>query len=193
MAAGMVLLGLFLLPLWRQPGRALLLLLLGGAALVALLVMDRLRLLLTLPPVVLNAMVGLYFARSLRAGGMPLIERVVRALIQGEVPNPEVPAYARKLTWTWAVLLLGLALINLLLAVFAAPGGWLVSFGWRGVSVPAEWWSLFANLINYLLIGGFFIAEFSYRQWRFPDHDYGGLLGFLRRMRSLGPSFWRAQ
>lgn len=193
MAAGLALLSLLVLPLRQRPGRAILLLLFGTAALVALLALDRLRLLLTLPPVVLNAMVGLYFARSLRAGSMPLIERVVRALNRGEVPNPDVPAYARRLTLTWAVLLLGLALINLLLAVFAAPGGWLVSFGWRGISVPAEWWSLFANLINYLLIGGFFLLEFSYRQWRFPGHDYGGLLGFLRRMGSLGPSFWRAR
>ena len=139
---------LLVMPLRHRPGRAALLLLLGTAGLVALAALDRLALLLSLPPVVLNAMIGFYFARSLRPGQMPLIERVVRALNQGQVPHPEVPAYARRLTRTWATMLLTLAAINLLLAVFAAPGGWLVSLGWRGPTLPASWWSLCANVLN---------------------------------------------
>lgn len=193
LAAGMALLLLLVMPLRHRPGRAALLLLLGTAGLVALAALDRLALLLSLPPVVLNAMIGFYFARSLRPGQMPLIERVVRALNQGQVPHPEVPAYARRLTRTWATMLLTLAAINLLLAVFAAPGGWLVSLGWRGPTLPASWWSLCANVLNYVVIAGFFLLEYGYRQWRFPEHNYGGLIGFLRRMGSLGPDFWRSR
>ena len=109
------------------------------------------------------------------------------------MPHPEVPAYARRLTRTWATMLLTLAAINLLLAVFAAPGGWLVSLGWRGPTLPASWWSLCANVLNYVVIAGFFLLEYGYRQWRFPEHNYGGLIGFLRRMGSLGPDFWRSR
>ena len=90
-------------------------------------------------------------------------------------------------------MLLTLAAINLLLAVFAAPGGWLVSLGWRGPTLPASWWSLCANVLNYVVIAGFFLLEYGYRQWRFPEHNYGGLIGFLRRMGSLGPDFWRSR
>ena len=194
LAAGISLIVLLVLPLWRRP---MALLAVGGVlalGLAALAQAGQIRLLLTLPPVVLNALIGLQFARSLRAGRMSLIERAVRALNDGAVRHPDIPAYARRLTLAWALLLFGLALLNAVLALLAEPGGWLASFGIHGVwSLPAAWWSWSANVLNYVVIAVFFLAEYAYRVHRFPEHDYGGLIGFLRRMASLGPQFWRGQ
>jgi uncharacterized membrane protein len=183
---------LLLWPLRRRAG----LLLPGLLALAILLVSlqhNGLALLpLLLPPVVITGMLGLTFARSLRPGSMPLIERVVRALNDGQLPDPGVPAYARRLTLLWALLLLGLALINLLLALCAVPGGMLDALGVTPpLAVPLLWWSSFANLINYLLIGGFFVAEYAYRKRRFRHQSYRNFGDFITRVGRLGPAFWR--
>jgi uncharacterized membrane protein len=149
---------------------------------------------LMLPPVLFNAALGLYFARSLAPGRMPLIERIVRALNDGEVRHPDVPAYARRLTRMWALLLLSLAAICAVLGLLATPEGLLHSFGIEPrPAVPLALWSLFANVLNYLIVALVFLLEYVWRKRRFPQHDYGGFIGFLRRVAGLGPAFWRAR
>ena len=148
---------------------------------------------LLLPPIMFNAAVGLYFARSLRPGRVPLIERVVKAVYQNVPLDPEIPSYARRLTLIWAVLLLTLGAVCAVLALLASPGGLLLAVGatppW---TVPMSLWSLFANLINYLLIGLFFIGEYLYRRWRFPEPPpYRNFVDFMKRVGQLGPAFWR--
>jgi uncharacterized membrane protein len=64
-----------------------------------------------------------------------------------------------------------LAATNLLLAVFAEP----------------EQWSLFANLIAYLFVLGFFIAEYAYRRRRFPQQPYRNVLEFAQRVLASLP------
>ncbi len=147
---------------------------------------------LLLPPVVFNAVVGLYFARSLRAGRTPLIECIVLAIHDGRLPDPEVPRYARRLTVSWAVLLFGLALLNFVLALLAEPAGLLLSFGIAPpLRVPLAWWSAFANGINYAVIGAFFVGEYAYRRRRFPNPIYRNFADFMARVAKLGPTFWR--
>lgn len=148
---------------------------------------------LLLPPVLFNLALGLYFARSLESGSTPLIERIVRALNNGQVPHPEVPAYARRLTVMWASLLISLAAINAVLALLATPQGLLHTFGFSPTpAVPLAMWSLFANLLNYLIVAAVFLGEYAYRSRRFPEHDYGGFVAFLKRVAGLGPAFWRS-
>ena len=149
---------------------------------------------LLLVPVVFVALVAWLFARSLRAGRVPLINRIVSGL--DGVPPQQLPhdvaAYARRLTAAWALVLALLGLANLVLALLASPGGLLAQAG-----VDPPWpvthaqWSWFANLLNYGLVGGFFVIEFQYRRRRFPARHHDGLFGFLRRMGALGAAFWR--
>lgn len=150
------------------------------------------RLPLMLPPVLFPGALGLYFARSLGRDRMPLIERIVRAIHGGELPDPRIPPYARRLTLTWALLLLGLAGWSLWLALMATPGGLLSTFGivppWPQ---PLERWSLFANLLNYVIIALFFLLEYAWRRRQFPDQPYDGIADFFGRVARLGPSFWR--
>jgi len=148
---------------------------------------------LLLVPVAFVAAIAWVFARSLWAPRGALITRIVAAL-DGSTPAtlaPDLVAYSRGLTAAWAGVLVLLGLANLALAMVAEPGGLLASLGLRApVSITREQWSLFANILNYGLVGGFFALEFAWRKHRFPGR-YTTFAGFLRQMAGLGPAFWR--
>lgn len=162
------------------------------ATLAALLFAGRADLLLLFPPVLITVAVGLVFARSLAPGRTPLVERVVRALDPEALEDPQVPGYARHVTLLWAVFLFSLGFVNAVLALIAVPGGLLHALGVvPPFQVSQTQWSLFANVINYLLIGAGFLAEYAYRRLRFPQREHRDLGDFLRRIARLGPAFWR--
>ena len=148
---------------------------------------------LLLVPVVFVLAIAWIFARTLRAGSEPLITRIV-AGIEGGTPasiEPELRRYTRTLTAAWAVALTGMAGANLLLAMLASPAGLLESVGVAS-PLPITWeqWSWCANLLNYGVIGGFFLIEFAVRKRRFPGR-YHSFFDFLRKLAGLGPMFWR--
>lgn len=140
------------------------------------------------PPVLLNFFAAWIFGRTLVKGQVPLIERLVRLLHDPqEQLDPAIPPYARRLTLAWAILLSGLGVINLLLALYAMPAGIIAALGYDPpVQVPREIWSLFANFLNYLIVAGFFIAEYIYRRRRFPQQPYRNFLDFIRRAAAVG-------
>jgi hypothetical protein len=149
---------------------------------------------LLLVPPLFTATFGWWFARSLRAGRVPLITKVVAALY-GTTPHglsPRHRGYTRGLTATWALLLAGLTVLNLVLALVAVPGGILPRLGiaspWPISEAQA---SLIGNLGNYGLLIGFSVAEYLVRKWVFPVRPYGNVFDFARRMAALGPAFWR--
>lgn len=148
---------------------------------------------LLLVPVAFIAVIAWWFARSLRSPHGALITRIVAAIERvtiDEVPD-DLRRYTRALSATWAGVLGALALLNLVLALIARPGGLLDSLGVVApVTVTREQWSWFANLLNYGIVGGFFAIEFRYRQRRFPGKDRN-FLDFARKMAALGPAFWR--
>ena len=148
---------------------------------------------LRLVPVMLIGLVAYGFGRTLRTGREPLITRMIAGL-EGLPPDElsaELRTYARDLTASWAALLGALALFNLALALLLVPGGLLASAGvaspWAIAHAPPAWR---VTLVNFGLMIGFFLAEFSIRQRRFPGR-YHNLADFLRRMSRLGPAFWR--
>ena len=134
--------------------------------------------LLLLPPVLLNGFMAWVFGRTLRAGGMPLIERAARAMRgPAAVLGDEVVAYARGVTQAWTGLFVVLAVVNLVLALLARPAGLLRVAGFDpAISVPLSAWSLFA-------------IEFGVRARRFPQQPYSGLLDFTRRLAAQGHLF----
>ena len=183
-----------LLPLAERRGWAWLLLALIGVGLWALHGSQVPTLLLLAPPVVFTALISWWFGRSLRAGRVPLISRIVSGL-EGCEPaelKPELKHYTRRLTGAWCGLLAALALANTTLALIAVPDGVLMRLGYPPVlAVSQETWSWFANLLDYGIVGSFFVGEYVYRKYRFPDRPYRSFPDFLRRMAALGPSFWR--
>lgn len=150
---------------------------------------------LLLVPVAFIGLVAWMFGRTLRPGRLPLITRLVTVLDDTTVERmePALLRYTRGLTLAWTVLLLLLGAVNLVLAMIATPDGLLAQLGLEpAVSITRTQWSWFANLFNYGIIAGFFVAEFQLRKRRFPGR-YASFAGFLRRLGALGPSFWRDQ
>ncbi|MET1023910.1 MAG: ketosynthase [Pseudoxanthomonas sp.] len=171
-ALTLVLLAL-LLPLWNSPHALLL---------------------LTAPPVVFTGWVAWFFGRSLRAGRTPLISRIVEGLYAqaGQPLTPAQRAYTRRLTVCWTVLLSIMTLVNLLLGLWAVPGGVLAQLGRvPPLAIPDEQASLFANLLGYGVIGGFFVGEYMLRSRWFPVRPYRNFVDFVRQLARLGPTFWR--
>lgn len=145
------------------------------------------------PPVVFIALVAWLFARTLRRGHVPLITRIVEGLyLQADMPmTPELYRYTRQLTLAWALMLAVLAVINLLLALCAVPGGVLAQLGYQPFfAVSDQQWSFFANILNYGIVGGFFAGEYLLRKRRFPHRPYRNLMEFGQQMARLGPAFW---
>lgn len=146
---------------------------------------------LLLAPTAFIALVAYVFGRSLVAGRTPLISKIVTALEGETAPTPELMRYTRGLTAAWAWALGLLAAINLVLSSIAVPDGLLAQFGVHApLTVTQTQWSWFANVFNYGIIGGFFAVEFAIRQRRFPGR-YDNFVDFLKRLRNLGPAFWR--
>lgn len=144
-----------------------------------------------LPPVVMTGFMAWAFGHTLRPGRTPLIESIIRSL-QGpeDSLNQDVLRYARRLTGVWTALLVALATTSAALALCAEPDGLLLTFGVQPpVTVPLSLWSLFANLLNYLLVAALFVGEFAYRRRRFPEQPYRGLFDFTRRVTGLGAIF----
>jgi hypothetical protein len=84
------------------------------------------------------------------------------------------------------------AAANTVLALIASPQGLLLAAGFTPpVTVPLEVWSLFANVLNYLIVGAFFVLEYGYRRRRFPQQPYRHIFDFLRRAGAAGPAVLR--
>jgi uncharacterized membrane protein len=145
------------------------------------------------PPVVFIALIGWLFGRTLGKGRVPLITRIVEGLYaQAAMPmTSELYRYTRQLTFAWTLVLAVLGVINLLLALCAVPGGVLAQLGHvPPFSVTNAQWSLFANVLNYGIVGAFFVIEYQLRKRRFPDRPYRNALEFGQQMARLGPHFW---
>jgi len=121
--------------------------------------------LLFVPPVLINLALAWVFGRTLVRGRVPLISRF--ALMEQATLTPEVASYTRLLTWLWTLLFIAAAATSLVLAL----------------SGHHDAWSLFTNLINYLLVGALFLGEFAYRRVRFRNYRHHSPLQLLRNVR----------
>ncbi|MGO4221335.1 ketosynthase [Lysobacter sp. TAF61] len=185
---------LLAVPLLERRGWAWALTVLLGAGLVWLAATPYAQLLLLAPPMVFVGLVAWLFGRSLRAPREALITRIVAAMERTTPAGlaPQLYRYSRRLTAAWATVLALLALANGVLAMIAVPGGVLARLGHvPALSITQSQWSLFANLANYGIVGGFFLGEYALRRRLFPHRPYRNLLDFLRQMAALGPKFWR--
>jgi len=166
----------------------------SGAALAWLVRTPYAQMLLLAPPMLFVGFVAWMFWRSLFPPREPLITRIVAAMEGCEPATLPVPLYrySRKLTAAWAYVMAALALANGVLAMIAVPDGVLARLGHPSpISIGQEAWSLFANLLNYGIVGGFFVGEYMLRRWLFPHRPYRHFFDFLRQMAALGPRFWR--
>jgi uncharacterized membrane protein len=195
-AALTLLAAILLLPgLARGAAAAWLAVPLVGAAYWWLSSVDQPVLPLYLPPIIVPAFLAYVFGNTLRPGRTPLISQLIRLLhASGEEPEPAVWSYARRLTAAWTAMFVVLATFNLLLAALAEPDGLLRASGIEPpFAISHETWSLFTNLIEYLLVAAFFVIEYAYRRQRFPRQPYRNMLDFLRRTAAAMPRIRRPQ
>ena len=148
-------------------------------------------LLLFMPPILLNGFMAWVFGSTLLRGRTPLIERAI-ILLHGSssAVTSDMAAYARRLTQAWTMLFVALATINFVLAALASPGGLLLAAGLRpSITIPLAAWSLFANVLNYVIVAAMFTVEYQVRLRRFPQQTYGSFLNFIRRLAGVGAMF----
>jgi uncharacterized membrane protein len=128
-------------------------------------------------PILVYVAIAWVFGSSLRAGHMPLIERIARVVDHGDGMPAEIVAYTRFLTWMWTIAPLALALTSLVLAEFASR----------------EAWSLFSNVLSYVALAVLFLAEYPYRRWRYPDTPHTNPVAVAVRLVRHAPEFFRPQ
>jgi uncharacterized membrane protein len=142
-----------------------------------------------LPPVVVNLGLGWIFGHTLLGENTPLVVRMVRLLHGRDDLADPVLSYARTVTVCWTALFLFNAVVCLVLALCATPGGLLLSAGYRPLfTVPARDWSLFSDIGSNVLIALMFIVEYTYRRRVFPWQPYRNFFDFLRRAAAIGPA-----
>jgi len=145
-------------------------------------------------PVLVTFTFAWAFGHTLAAGEVPIIERLVRLLHETDELRPDIRAYARGCTLAWTLLMTALGVVNLTLALVAAPDGVLLLLGIQPpFTVAVETWSLFANFLNYIFVGVFFLLEYLYRDYRFPEQKYRNVFDFMRRAAAVSPRLLRAR
>lgn len=154
-------------------GRVLLQLLLGCALAGCLLMAPQpLQLIMYATPVLVPLALGAMVARTLRPGRQPMVERIVWHLHdRPERLDEPLRRYARAVTVYWCGVFALMALVNLLLALYAPPA----------------LWSWVANIAAYGLPLLAMLAEYAWRRRVFPKQPYRNLFDFLVRMIRLGP------
>ena len=102
------------------------------------------------PPVLVNVGLLWSFARTLRPGQMPMVERFARR-IDGNL-SPARARHCRAVTRVWCGFFVGNALVTTAFALAA----------------PVAWWAFYTGVLSYVAIALLFAAEYVVRRIRFP-------------------------
>ncbi|MDW2983117.1 MAG: xanthomonadin biosynthesis protein [Rhodanobacter sp.] len=151
-------------------------------------------LLLEAVPVLINALLAGWFGRTLGTAE-PLVARFIVAIEGDErLRQPGVAAYARQITWFWAVLLAAQALLLAVLLLCADHDGLLARVGVVSpLPVPAGWAATWLHLGGYLLLAAAFTLEYVYRRWRLRHLHHPGLHDMLLQLALHWPQLLRGK
>ena len=189
--AAFILLSLLLSPGLRAASRAAWLVWAAGSlGIGALALTGRGGIALDFMPVMVNAALCVLFARTLAPGSEPLIARVIAVLESPErVRLPRVAAYARALTWAWALVLGTQAALLAFLICCAVPDGLLARYG---VTPPIEIvgaeWRWYLHLGSYAGVIAFLVIEYAFRRWHLRHIPHAPLPVFMTRLVRRWPA-----
>jgi hypothetical protein len=196
LAAAALLLLAWLPSVWRRRSMAALSVWLALAALLLVPALTgHAQLALMALPVVFLAAIGWMFARTLKRGAEPLITRFVR-VIEGEarVNLPGVRDYTRGVTLFWACLLGAMALLSLLIALFAVPGGWLATFGvTMPFALPGSLLAWYPEAGCWIVLLAAFVGEYVYRRWRMRHIPHPPVRRFVAQVVQRWPALMRGE
>ncbi|HET9818566.1 MAG TPA: xanthomonadin biosynthesis protein [Rhodanobacteraceae bacterium] len=194
LASALLLLVAWLPSVWRRHSATALLLWLGLAALLLVpALLGHAALALMALPVVFLGAVSWLFARTLRHGEEPLVARFIR-MIEGDarLNLPGVRGYARGVTVYWAALLAALALLSLLIALFARPGGWLAMLGVpTPFAVDGSLLAWYPEAGCWLLLVAGFVGEYLFRRWHLRAIPHPGVRRFVTQIVRRWPVLLR--
>src|SRR6266853_2957199 len=125
--------------------------------------------LLKLPPVAFNVALAVWFGRTLAPGEEPMISWFAR-LVRGTELPADIARYTRWSTVVWTAFFVSMAAVAAALAVWATP----------------QTWSLFANGIDYLLVGVLFVGEYVFRRVCYRHHQHRPLADVVRTVARAG-------
>lgn len=111
---------------------------------------------LQLVPAALSLWVCARFARSLRPGRVPEIERFARAWERDEIPAP-ILGWLRQATAAWCAFLAANTVLSAALALAA----------------PVSWWAVWTGALVYVAMGALIAAEYAVRKVRFRWYGDG--------------------
>jgi hypothetical protein len=196
LASALLLLLAWLPAVWRRHSTAATLAWLGLAALLLLpALFGHAGLALMALPVVFLGGASWLFARTLRSGREPLVARFVR-MIEGDVRLglPGVRGYARGATVYWATLLAALALVSLLIALCAQPGGWLAALGWPApVALRGSLLAWYPEAGCWALLLAGFAGEYLFRRWWLRAIPHPGVRRFVTQIVRRWPTLLRGE
>ena len=178
----------------RQSVAAIALWILIAAGVVALAAGGEGALALDFVPVIVNAALCMLFARTLAKGSEPLVARVI-AILEGpeRIALPRVRAYARALTYAWALLLGAQALVLTALIACAVPEGLLAHAGIAPpLAVSGAGWRWYLHFGSYASVIAFFVAEYVFRRVHLSHIPHPSLPVFAARLASCWPALARS-
>jgi len=149
-------------------------------------------LLLEAVPVLINALLAVWFGRTL-ATSEPLVARFIVALEGAQrLAQPGVARYARQITWGWTLLLGAQALVLTVLLLGAGHHGLLVRLGIVSpLPLPDRWVAAWMHVGTYALLGAAFVLEYGYRRWRLRHLSHPPLHGMLLQLALRWPQLVR--
>ena len=112
-------------------------------------------------------LMAVVFGRTLRGPGESLVTQMARR-VHGGVLSDKQFVYTRKVTLTWCLFFLAMALSSVLLFVLA----------------PTAVWSVFANLLGGPLIALMFVGEFVWRRVALPDEARATMADAIRAWKT---------
>lgn len=130
--------------------------------------------------IVINALIGWVFARTLKADREPLIATLVRQ-VDGEqqLREPGVAGYARMLTRVWAGVMYLQATVLLLV--------WLQLHLGVPVSLTADqtvWLQRYLSFGSYVVVAVLFVGEYPWRRYRLKHIEHLSFLVASKRVAS---------
>jgi uncharacterized membrane protein len=196
LAALLVLLTVIALPmLGAGKRRAWAAWLVGAAVIIGTGVLGVGPILLSCVPVLINLALSWVFGRTLLAGRIPLIARIIASVESpARLEEPGIAPYARNLTRFWACFLAIQAMLLAVLLGCAVPGGILFDLGITPpFAVPAAWAMGYAHAGAYVMIAVTFAAEHVFRQYHLRHVSHPGFRELVMKVAVRWPKLVRGQ
>ena len=121
---------------------------------------------LRLPPLLINLVLALTFATSLRRHSTPIVAGLMQ-MEQGDVLPAALARLAQRYTLAWCLFFLFSAVLGSVLALYA----------------PLAQWSLFSNVGYFVLLLGLLGLQYVYRGLRYPQFGWPAPWQLVRRLK----------